>query len=338
MYTSAEMPFAASITRDHAAAIAFAVAANELCEQAAEKLDTFPVAAMLAPGQRRLRGLALALLDIGEYRREERDGYLLRVTASCTSPLFDHIPGSMEDSTAFDHVFAAIKEQSRHTQRLESYAQIVEARAQLTAEALSLGKAATAAIARAAATAGTNNPSPAVAPQSPRIIHLANALEALQLFESCLPLLLGNANGEPSLLVWAQPQTVIQRMERAVVLDRSAPYLWLALGEALLQEQRRQPALEALNTAVELAPDSARARHARGLLHLMANSATLAEQDLNAALRLDPDQAIYWHSRSMLHNKLGDYDSMCADMRTACHLGLCDGFDQARGHGYCLSN
>ena len=62
----------------------------------------------------------------------------------------------------------------------------------------------------------------------------------------------------------------------------------ISLGRVYLLQQRFEPAIEVLGSAVKFEPNAARAFQLLGEAYLMVKKGTLGAEALNEALRLDP--------------------------------------------------
>lgn len=155
---------------------------------------------------------------------------------------------------------------------------------------------------------------------------LADTLDALWMYMQILPKL---------RTVWDTPALVQQQMERALTLAPQVPLLWCALGEAQLQLDLPQKALDSLNNALQFDPNLARALYARGLAHLRLQQVALAENDLTVALTLQPHTAHWLRARGAVRMVREEYGPMCEDFSAACALGDCDGLITARKRDLC---
>ncbi len=324
--STACVPFGGSVNMDSALVIATAAASAAVCRQGAEAIGTRPLAFFTARTPERRLALATALMEreeCGRLAQEEGTPPRVSITMCGWLPLPENAlaakSNAEEAAPAPSDLFERrVKEMLTVPGWLDFYETLAARRALLAGEALSLAEDVGAVVARRGAEAE--------APQSPRLLRLARGLEALDLFERCLPLFNG---------VWAAPEMVVRDMERATELDDGVPVFWTVLGEALFQTGRNRRSIEALDKAVELAPPAARPRHSRGIVYFDMNSVPLAEQDLNAALRLDPENPEYWRSRGVLRARQGERAGMCGDFLNACRLGLCDAYDNALRNGRC---
>lgn len=160
-----------------------------------------------------------------------------------------------------------------------------------------------------------------------RINYLADNLDALWMYLRILHTLRTS---------WEDPAQVQAQMQRALTLAPRSPFLWCALGEAQLQLDFPQLAIESLDKAVRFDPAFARALYARGLAHLRLQQSALAENDLSAALALRPHTLPWLRARGAVRMVREDYGPMCEDFSEACALGDCDGLMTARKRQLCL--
>lgn len=155
---------------------------------------------------------------------------------------------------------------------------------------------------------------------------LADTLDALWMYMQILPKL---------RTVWDTPALVQQQMERALTLAPQVPLLWCALGEAQLQLDLPQKALDSLDKALQFDPTLARALYTRGLAHLRLQQVALAESDLTTAINLRPNTAHWLRARGAVRMVREEYGPMCEDFSAACALGDCDGLITARKRDLC---
>ena len=314
---SSSMPFGGEFALEDAAAIASAHAVQILSQEASREFTAMPVAAFASNIAGSPQAWAFAALGMYVCDQKIDTGTRPnRVTVTwCTG---------VEDAPAIA-MTEWVQAEMRQPERLAWYGLVHERRILLLNEALLLGADVSAYL--------TRRPEDASPPQSPRLRQLARSLTALDLFTACLPLYEENGDGNGA---WADPQAVIQAMQRAVLLDEHISLFWETLGDAYRQINRTQLALEALDRAVVLDPQSAKARYLRALVHLAPRTISLAEQDLDAAIRLAPDRAAYFEVRGgSINAPRGDYEAMCRDFRAACLLGVCRALESARMVGYC---
>lgn len=160
-----------------------------------------------------------------------------------------------------------------------------------------------------------------------RINYLADQLDGLWMYVQILPKLQTK---------WDNPTQVQAQMQRALTLAPQSPFLWCALGEAQLQLDLPQLAVQSLNKAVQFDPHFARAFYVRGLAHLRLQQSALAENDLSAALELRPRTLPWLRARGAVRMVREAYGPMCEDFLEACALGDCDGLMTARKRQLCL--
>lgn len=118
----------------------------------------------------------------------------------------------------------------------------------------------------------------------------------------------------------------LQVIKAGLLLEQARP-------QAALQ------ALAGLDAGYDAAPREKRL-HARGLylrsLALMrSGNVVLAKRDLDKALELAPDAAELRLARGTLLRMRGETKAMCGDFYAACAAGLCEGLKVAREQGYC---
>jgi len=67
-----------------------------------------------------------------------------------------------------------------------------------------------------------------------------------------------------------------------------------------------------------------------------AKQYNIAIQDFNKAIELDPNYAGAYLHRGKTFIKMGLKDKGCADLRKACELKECSGWQWAKKKGYCF--
>ncbi len=157
-------------------------------------------------------------------------------------------------------------------------------------------------------------------------IHTAHTLAALWIYDTALQ----NFNEN-----WQDPHTVEALMREALSHAPDLPALWACLGEAQLQLDHPQSAIESLDKALTQQPTRARALYIRALAYLRLQQPSLAEVDLNAALQIYPQTPSWLRARGVAHMMLENYAPMCQDFEAACALGDCEGLQNAREQSYC---
>lgn len=172
--------------------------------------------------------------------------------------------------------------------------------------------------------AGTESESP----YDRRFAALARTLRSLDTLERALSYLDG---------VWRHPIILAADMRQVVEASPEMPLGWTFLGEALLQLDRPQDAVEALDRALALPDAPVRARLVRGIANLRLDLTALAVDDLSRVLREAPRLAPAWRARGAARMMRREYGPMCEDFIQACNLGDCEGLASARDAGHCLA-
>jgi tetratricopeptide (TPR) repeat protein len=124
-------------------------------------------------------------------------------------------------------------------------------------------------------------------------------------------------------------------LQRAAALDPDYGLLLYLQGELLLQLDRPQDALAALDKALALSPELAGALYVRGLAYLRLQLLSFAERDLSAALAADDSRGAWWRARGALYMIRNEIGPMCDDFVQACGRGDCEGLAAARERGLC---
>lgn len=122
---------------------------------------------------------------------------------------------------------------------------------------------------------------------------------------------------------------------RPLQVIRAGLLLEQARPQAALQ------ALAGLDEGSDAAPREKRLRarglYLRSLALMRSGNVVLAKRDLDKALELAPDGAELRLARGALLRMRGETKAMCEDFYAACAAGLCDGLKLAREQGYCGS-
>lgn len=120
----------------------------------------------------------------------------------------------------------------------------------------------------------------------------------------------------------------LQMIKAGLLLEQARP-------QAALQ------ALAGLDAGHDAAPREKRLRarglYLRALALMRSGNVVLAKRDLDKALELAPDGAELRLARGALLRMRGETKAMCEDFYAACAAGLCEGLKLAREQGYCGS-
>ncbi len=159
-----------------------------------------------------------------------------------------------------------------------------------------------------------------------RIRHILNRLDALEGYTELLPSLENS---------WKEPEAAHKQL--APLLERAPdnPLIRAAMAEALLQLNRPAEAMEHIGEALRLAPDFARAHNIGGAILLRQRLPALAADAFTRAIALAPRNPQYLAHRAAAYLVQEQLPEMCADFRSACALGDCDGYRWAKEKGQC---
>ena len=118
----------------------------------------------------------------------------------------------------------------------------------------------------------------------------------------------------------------LQVIKAGLLLEQARP-------QAALQ------ALAGLDAGHDATPRGKRLRvrglYLRSLALMRSGNVVLAKRDLDKALELAPDAAELRLARGTLLRMRGETKAMCGDFYAACAAGLCEGLKVAREQGYC---
>jgi len=112
-------------------------------------------------------------------------------------------------------------------------------------------------------------------------------------------------------------KTASRRLQR---LARPDGRIEATLGHMYLGKKDHVQALSHLEAAVDMDPASAGAWRDLGLALIMDEQKEAAEQALNRSLELDPESATSWYNRGLLYLHAKDYDRALSDLQEAARL------------------
>ena len=136
--------------------------------------------------------------------------------------------------------------------------------------------------------------------------------------------------------IWQNPAAIREAMQTALELAPESALCRNAMGDALLQLGRSQEALEEQTLAIKAEPHFARAFHSRGAAAMALGHLSSAVADFSEAIRLSPQTATYHQSRGMAWRLLGESKAMCNDLQQACILGKCKEFQIVIENFHCI--
>jgi tetratricopeptide (TPR) repeat protein len=103
-------------------------------------------------------------------------------------------------------------------------------------------------------------------------------------------------------------------------------------GRDLGQYQR---SIDDFDQAILLDPDFRSAYISRGMSYANISQHQKAIADFNQAIRLNPDSADAYNNRGLDYIFSNNIREGCRDVQKACELGVCKGYEFAKGKGYC---
>jgi tetratricopeptide (TPR) repeat protein len=107
-------------------------------------------------------------------------------------------------------------------------------------------------------------------------------------------------------------------------------------GNAQAKLGRYEQAIRDFSRAIELNPVSSSSYYNRGFVYFRyLNDYQRSIDDLNAAIRIKPDHIEAYLTRGLSSIYLGNKNSGCSDLRTACEFGKCQTLEQAVAQGHC---
>lgn len=133
-----------------------------------------------------------------------------------------------------------------------------------------------------------------------------------------------------------QYQTAIDDFNKSIELNPGKAYCYYNRGVAYSQVGQYQMAIDDFNKAVELNPEDVDAYYNRG--NAYAKGLGWYERSIenyNEVIRLKPNYAEAYTNRGISYFNLGDRQSGCRDVQTACTLGNCRIWEAVRSRGYC---
>jgi tetratricopeptide (TPR) repeat protein len=151
-------------------------------------------------------------------------------------------------------------------------------------------------------------------------------LTAMEWFDKAYALWDGNK--------FTSPKKAIEYLSNAINLkpNLDAAYLYRGIAYSALGQYKR--AIEDFNGVIRLKPDCAEVYLSRGMAYSALGQKQRAIKDYNVAIRLDPDFARAYVHRGLAYIITGDGYG-CLDVKKACELGHCEGYDLVKKKGIC---
>ena len=133
-----------------------------------------------------------------------------------------------------------------------------------------------------------------------------------------------------------QPEEAMRSLQNATELAPGNALILAGFGEACLFMDRAAPAREAVEKALVIAPDFARAHDLMGILLLRSQLPSLAASSFSRAVELSPANPDYLIHRGSAYLVQEEADKACEDFLRACVLGNCAEYEWAVGSGLCV--
>lgn len=118
-------------------------------------------------------------------------------------------------------------------------------------------------------------------------------------------------------------------MIRLSALIRTMLFAYSNRGLTNYDLKQFDQAIEDLNQAIRLNSNYAFTYTIRGLTHAALKQFGRAIEDYDQVIRLDPNYAAAYNGRGNAYLKLKKAQKGCADLKKACTLGECDGYEFA---------
>ena len=127
------------------------------------------------------------------------------------------------------------------------------------------------------------------------------------------------------------PQKAIEYLNEAIKLNPDSAQGYNNRGNAYGDLGEYQRAITDYDEAIRLKPDYANAYSNRGITYDNLGEYQRAIEDLNEAISIKPDSANAWYNRALTYLNHGNKNLGCSDAQKACELGYCKLLED----GYC---
>ena len=132
-----------------------------------------------------------------------------------------------------------------------------------------------------------------------------------------------------------QHQRAIEDYNEAIRLNPNYADVYYNRGNLYYGLGKYKKAVEDYNKAIRIKPDFAEAYSNRGIAYGELGQRQLAIEDHNNAIRLKPNLAQAYNNRGITYLLTGDKTHGCSDLRKACSLGDCKGYELAKKEKFC---
>jgi TonB family protein len=109
-------------------------------------------------------------------------------------------------------------------------------------------------------------------------------------------------------------------------------------GDAYSVLKNFDKAVEDFNSAIKIDPEMPEAYFERGNAFRNMEKYSEAVTDYSKVIELDKSYLQAYNNRAAAYNKLNDSENMCLDIKKACDLGDCRGFELAKNAGKCSAD
>lgn len=133
-----------------------------------------------------------------------------------------------------------------------------------------------------------------------------------------------------------QPEEAMRSLQNATELAPDNALILAGFGEACLLMDRAVPARDAVEKALSLEPEFARAHDLKGILLLRSQLPSLAAASFSRAVELSPANPDYLVHRGSAYLVQEEADKACEDFLRACVIGGCAEYEWAIGSGLCV--
>ncbi len=129
----------------------------------------------------------------------------------------------------------------------------------------------------------------------------------------------------------------LQRLDRAIAdfnhairLDPNYARAYRYRGLAYYDLKQFDSVIADLSQAIRIDPKNAASYFNRGNAYKFLNMTDQATADYDEAIRLDPKDALYYNNRGAIYLSTYSWVKGCADMKAACSLGKCNGYESTK--------
>ncbi|MBN1832233.1 MAG: TonB family protein [Deltaproteobacteria bacterium] len=132
-----------------------------------------------------------------------------------------------------------------------------------------------------------------------------------------------------------QYKEAIADFNEAIKIVPENGYYYRLRGHVYHELEDYQKAVEDYNKAIEREPDMIDAYFSRGEVLRKQGHYREAIEDYTKVIELDEKYVQAYNGRAFSYNRMKNTGNMCIDLKKACDLGDCRGFDSAKKAGTC---